>query len=223
VSSARARAGFSLTELVVAASLVGLVLAVPAMLLDASNRAYSTSANAGAVDLATRRALDDIAALLQNSGVGGLESPAKDPPPLPPLILAPLSSVNFQPCIGFGADGPAWGPLQRITLALEPGEAMNGLDDDSDGLIDEQQVLWIENVGMPGSRTHVLAHRVAPMLAGEVAGNGLDDNGNGVQNEPGLSMWFDGERVTIALTVMRLDAYDVRLDRTVERVIALRN
>jgi prepilin-type N-terminal cleavage/methylation domain-containing protein len=216
LSRTRSRAGFSLTELVVAASLVGLVLAVPAMLLDASNRAYSTSANAGAVDLATRRALDDMAALLQNCGTGGLQPPAG-------AGNVPFSTVDFLPCIGFAADGPDWGDPQRLVMQPEPGDAMDGLDNDGDGLVDEQQVLWIENFGMAGARTHVLAHRVAPTLAGEAAGNGLDDNGNGLVDEAGLAISFDGERVTIALTVMRLDAYDVRLDRTVERTIALRN
>ncbi|HVS19907.1 MAG TPA: prepilin-type N-terminal cleavage/methylation domain-containing protein [Planctomycetota bacterium] len=210
MSAARARAGFSLTELVVAASLIGMVLAVPAMLLDASNRAYSSSSNAGAMDLDTRRALDDLTELLQRSGTEGLQT-ALD------------SMVEFKLCIGVDAGEPLWGELQRITLVPEPGEVVDGLDNDGDGLIDEHQVLWIEDFDTPGARTHVLARRVAPSLAGEAAGNGLDDNGNGLTDEAGLAITFEGERLIVRLTIMRLDAYGVRLDHTVERSIALRN
>jgi hypothetical protein len=210
------RSGFSLTELAVAASLTGLVLAVPALVLDASNRAYSTSANAGVVDLATRRALDEIVALLQRSGTAGLQPPAGAPG-------VPYATVEFLPCVGVNAGEPDWGDPQRITLQAEPGEVQDGLDNDDDGLIDEGQVVWIENVGMGNQRTHVLAHRVAPTLAGEIAGNGADDNGDGLVDEAGLAIRFDGERVTIALTLMRSDAYGVRLDRTVTRTLALRN
>lgn len=210
------RAGFSLTELLVAASLVGLVLAVPAMLLDASNRAYSTSANSGVVDLATRRALDDICELLRSSGIDGLEPPAGTPGVV-------FSEVIFRPCIGVGATGPDFGEQHRLVLQVEPGEILDGVDNDGDGLVDEHQVLWIEDHLLPTSRTHVLARRVARGLDGEIPGNGVDDNGNGLTDEPGLTVRFDGQRVTIALTIMRTDAYGVRLDRTVERTVAFRN
>jgi hypothetical protein len=53
---------------------------------------------------------------------------------------------------------------------------------------------------------------VAALLEGELA-NGLDDNGNGLIDEPGLAFTVDGNDVTVLLTLER----EVRGGRSIAR------
>jgi hypothetical protein len=121
---------------------------------------------------------------------------------------------------------PVWGP--RILYRVEPApmELNNGVDDNSNGLIDEGVLVRIEDFGGPDERRVVLARGVSELLEGEDA-NGLDDNGNGLDDEGGLAITIrtSGTRdaLTLRLTLQGVDASGAILERTLETTVALRN
>jgi hypothetical protein len=210
------RAGYSLVELAVAMTLLIVVFALPALLLDTSSRAYSTGSSAGEVDLASRRALETLARRLEFSALDRIPAAAAGPG-------VPFSTIDFQVVNGY-VDGEAtFGEVERIALQPEPGEADDGIDNDGDGLVDEQVLVWTRDVGLPNERSRVLCRRVRRALEGEVPANGVDDNGNGLVDEGGLTILFDGERVVLSLSVERRDAYGVNVLQTARRTVALRN
>ena len=207
------RRGHSLVELAVALTLLLVVFGLPAMLLDTSSRAFSTGARSSEVDLAARRALDSIAGRLARSG-------AEE------LVLVPgepNSSVVFRVATGFAAGVIVWGNDERIELQIEPGETVDGADNDGDGVVDEHRLVWTRDLGLATERSSVLCTRVRRSLEGEIAGNGLDDNGNGLVDEAGLMITLEGEEARIALTVERRDAFGTVIVHTAQRNVALRN
>ena len=89
-------------------------------------------------------------------------------------------------------------------------------------LIDEGVVVWTENEGVPGERRVIVCRGVRELLEGEIA-NGLDDNGNGLIDEPGFCVQVTGEVVTLRLTLDALDSDNRVLTKTVESSIWIRN
>ena len=208
-----ARRGHSLIELCVALTLLIIVLGLPALLLDTSSRAFSTGSRSSEVDLAARRALDTTAERLAGSGLDDIAI----------LPNQPNSSVVFRVATGFAGGAIVWGNDERIELAVEPGELVDGADNDGDGLIDEHRVLWTRDLGLASERTQVLCTRVRRSLEGEIPGNAIDDNGNGFADEAGLMITVDGESIGLALTVERRDAFGTAILHTARRTVALRN
>jgi hypothetical protein len=214
VTRSTARRGHSLIELCIALTLLIIVLGLPALLLDTSSRAFSTGSRSSEVDLAARRALDTIAERLSGSGAADIVGL---------LPGQPSSSIVFRAATGYAGNAIVWGNDERIELQVEPGEVIDGADNDGDGLIDEQRVLWTRDLGLPSERTQVLCTRVRRSLEGEIPGNAKDDNGNGFVDEAGLMITIDGESIGLALTVERRDAFGTAILHTARRTVALRN
>ena len=122
--------------------------------------------------------------------------------------------------IGAAPDG---GNQERVGLQASATDAIDGVDNDKDGLVDERVLVWIEDLGLASQSNRILCRNVSASLEGELPGNGLDDNANGLIDEAGLSIAFDGERVTLGLTLERITSQGERLQHTSWRVVALRN
>jgi hypothetical protein len=210
------RRGWSLVELLIAVTLVAMALAIPLQLVDTSNKSYLVGATAAELDTRARSAVDRIAGLLQTSSVAVIPQAGGGPGTW-------VSRVDFQEPDGWGAGGPIWGPPQRVELQLEPGEANDGLDDDGDGLVDEGRVVWTVDVGGAGERAHVVCGGVREAQPGEDPDNAVDDDGDGLVDEPGLAFVFDGDRVTVLLTLEARAPDGTRVSRTARRTVALRN
>ena len=75
-------------------------------------------------------------------------------------------------------------------------------DPESVGLNAATQVLWRQNPGEPEERRVAWCNAVRPFLEGELD-NGVDDNGNGLIDERGLSFTLDKDLVTIRLSLGR--------------------
>ena len=85
-----------------------------------------------------------------------------------------------------------------------------------------EAVEWLGNPGTPEEQRVVWSHLVSPFLEGELL-NGLDDNGNGLIDEEGLSFVIDGQRVVIRLTLNRPEVNGRTAQETIERVVTCRN
>jgi len=212
------RAGFTIVEMAISATLLaGLLAGVIALTLAGSG---AFRAGTSKIDLETRVhvALDRMAHEIGNAGRGSL---FPNPQPVPGIQGLGTSTLDFQACVGTAGKVPLFGPVQRLALELEPSELDNGLDDDADGLVDEGLVTWTTDLGGPSPRRAVLATGVGELLEGELA-NGADDNGNGLVDEPGLAFQLIGERVNVWLTLERSVDGNL-LTYTAQRSIAFRN
>jgi len=207
-------AGFTLLEVVGSTSLLAVVAGAVALAMDSSSRAFRTGATAASLDSSTLRVMDELCK-------GLLATSKKNVSPTP---VSPFSSsqLEFQRGVGTLDDAIVWGLLERIELQANPGEPDDDQDNDGDGLIDERRIVWITDPGGPKESERVLCSDVAEYLEGEVP-NGLDDNGNGLIDELGLSFNHGDNGVTIQLTVQNLGPGGVMMERTVRKTNVFRN
>ena len=110
----------------------------------------------------------------------------------------------------------------RINLGVQDGEVVWS-DTEMVGLEDlENEIFW-SRMPEEGAEQRVVWTRMArPFLEGEIP-NGMDDNGNGLIDEKGLSFTIDRNAVTIRLTLDRLTAGGGTVSSTVETTVTCRN
>jgi len=84
------------------------------------------------------------------------------------------------------------------------------------------EVRWIEHPGLADELVTLRCRGVAPLLEGEIA-NGLDDNGNGLRDEPGFCLVLEGDVLTARLTLQGTDAKGRVTQRSWTRSIECRN
>lgn len=130
-------------------------------------------------------------------------------------------SISFQRLSLPGTAPPL--PTESLVLESDPADPDDGIDNDGDGLIDELRLVWYSNRGVAGERMRVLANGVTESLEGELPGNLIDDNGNGLVDERGVAFAFRDGRIHFWMTLRRVAKNGVAATRTVERTIALRN
>ncbi len=190
----RTRSGFTLLELVIAAALLSLVIGAAGLVQMRARDASRTGMGREEVESRGRRTLDRVVQELQ-----GVARNLLFPDPSTNLGA---SSLTYQHPTGISNLGVVLPPDTQtsLVLQLEPGETNNGLDDDGDGLVDEQRLVLTQNVGGPGTISTVLCTGIAELGDGEVA-NGLDDNGNGIVDEAGFNIRKVGDLLTVRLTV----------------------
>lgn len=210
----RTRAGFSLLELTVSVALLALVLTAALQISDSVKDGSSTATAAAKAEEDVGRALERLAHHLKDSGTGWFGATA-------PLV--PMHDVLYKRVAGYD---PVAGPLvvdERIYLERIPTDPDDGIDNDGNGVADDCRVVWVRAPGTADEFRTVVCNRVPDVLEGEVDGNLLDDNGNGLVDERGLSLDFVDAGVRIRLTVVERDHARRDFVRTVERVVWFRN
>jgi len=213
------QSGFTLSEMIISATIFSVVIGAPAALFINVNKAYRNETFKQEMDSQARRVLDAISARLKLSNPGTFSLP----PAAAFIFPAFTNSFDFATVTGYVAGAPVPGMTEGFRLQYTAADPNDGLDNDSDGLIDEQRIVWVENVGSPNQRTRVIAHWVREDLEGEVPGNAIDDNANGLTDEGGLCFSVDGNRVIVWLTLERRMADGTLITHTASRTIALRN
>jgi prepilin-type N-terminal cleavage/methylation domain-containing protein len=208
--------GHSLIELMIAIAILAAVVAIPGAILSGARQAYDSNTSTTGLDQAGRRALDRAAARLSDSGLLGVVVPS------PVVVGDALTSVTFRRMTGLDEGVRVWGPNERIELALEPGELLDGVDNDSDGSVDESRVVWTRDLDEP-DRTIVLVSGVSRTTLGEVLGNGVDDDGNGLVDERGFAIVFGLDRVELSLALENRMTDGSVHRQVMTRSVALRN
>lgn len=210
----RRTSGFSLIELVITATLVGLVLSSAGLLTLRSYEAYrSTSASAG-LETRSRRALTRVANELVGTSLGVLvPDPAGD---------FGTQSQSYAKPVAFAGGAIVFGPTQRLEWQMEPGELDDGADQDGDGLVDEGVLVLVRDADGESETSTVLAHGLAEYLEGETP-DGDDDNGNLLIDERGFSVSRVDEVLTVRLTLQSRQPDGRVASRTLETSIQLRN
>ena len=208
------RTGLTLTEVVVSLALVGILSGALTMVLGANTRAMSTGTRSSELNTLALRGLDEICERLQSSSREQCD----------PQIETPwhTSTVDYQRAVARAGNAIVWGNPERIEFQYSPGELDDGVDNNGNGLIDEGRVVWLENPGLANERSVVLCNWVRELMEDETL-DGTDENGNFLLDEGGLAFDFDGNRVTVGLTLERPDRQGVLITHTVQKTIAFRN
>ena len=215
----RRRAGFTMLELTIAGTLLIVVLGGLGVALQRGLGMFRQSTANQETDGRLDRALERIQRELLGASANSLA------PDLTTVVGNPTTwsnALEFQLATGWAGGAQTLGDVQRIELRLDRGELDNGLDDDGDGLVDDQEVVLIRDFGGLDEQEVVLFTDVAEFLEGEDPGDGDDDNGNGLEDESGLAFDLDGDTLNVRLTVGRNGPQGLIL-RTRTASLSLRN
>jgi type II secretory pathway pseudopilin PulG len=193
----KTRAGFTVVEVVIALTLIGLVLTKLTLVMDEARRAHQEESISMALDDQAMELLDKIAFAIVGSSAESL-----DPTPEAPFYSG---TIHYQVSMGVEDGKVVWSAPEVIGLTEETG-----------------QVYWGENVGQAGERVVVWANTVSEMLQNELL-NGVDDNGNDLADELGLAFVLDAKAVTIRLTLERERDDGQKIQVTKETTVTCRN
>ena len=151
-------------------------------------------------------ALDDQARLVLRRiafAVMGSQRDSLDPAQERPMYS---SEIRYQVHLGIQDGEVVWSDPEQIALSE----------------LDDSQLFWTRNPEAAEERRIVWTNAVAPFLEGELP-NGMDDNGNGLIDEKGLSFVVERDAVTIQLTLERVGPDGQRFTKTVETTVTCRN
>jgi hypothetical protein len=210
----RARAGMTVVELMISTAVLFLLCGAAFTLGTRSTGAFSAAAGEAQVDERLNHAVSLSADLLRCARADTLV-----------LATAPgACALDFDVALAYddAGGGVAW-RIDRFVFEDEPGEPVDGLDNDGDGLIDEGRVTYVRDRGGAGEIRTVLAYGVARAGAGEVAGNGVDDDGDGLLDEPGLQLTLAGGALRLELTLQGRPGGSTVVSRTLARTMGLNN
>ena len=211
-------AGFTLIEMSISVVLLSIIIGGMALAVDRGRGVFrETTANHDLDSRSARtmnRILRELLGFRENSLNPNLASPNGGP-------VTWSSTLDFTIAAGW-AGGVVPGTITRIALELENGELDNGVDDNSDGLVDERAVVLIQNVGLANEARTVLVGGVSELAEGEVF-NGLDDNGNGLVDEAGLAFDIEGGSLNVRLSIERLGPSGDLIQRSQATSVVARN
>jgi hypothetical protein len=153
-------------------------------------------------------AMDRMASILADAGLTTIADDLSAP--------TGASGFTFQVRKGYADGAITWGPATTLAWVSDPMDPRDDVDNDGDGLVDEGEILLTDTNGLRA----VLVRHVTEYLDGESDGGG-DDNGNGLEDEQGLSFELDGNRLHIRLTLAKVGADGELVTRSAESVLRL--
>jgi hypothetical protein len=209
------RAGITLLEVVLASGLLVTALGAVAMMSTKTEDAYQTASAALRIEQNLHRALHRAASELTTTGSDHLT------PPNPAEAIA-FQTIDFQSVVGNNGGLPALGSLSRLAMEISEGEIDDGVDNDFDGLVDEQEFVFRTGVGTGAEKRVVLCHDILEFTEGELE-DGADNNGNLLADEPGFHFVRTGDVLTLRLSAAGFDHNGMRITRTAELVVRMRN
>lgn len=207
-------AGYSLVELLIAVLLLGSLLLVAGFAMDRSMALFRQRRASEAVSSSAQRMLQRVASEFVFARQSSLL-------PAPPLTDG-TSALTFQKCLGVQAGAVAWTTPFSLEWEREPGELDDGADNDGDGLIDEGQLVWVQDVGLATERRVVWGRGLCEFLPGETF-DGADEDGDGLVDERGLCFSFEDDVLTIRIGVQGRGQADTTITKVVETSVRLRN
>jgi len=191
------RAAFTVVEVVIAMTLIGLVLTKLTLVMDEARRAHQEESISMALDDQAMELMDKIAFAIVGSSAESL-----DPTPAAPFYSG---TIHYQISLGVEDGKAVWSDPEVIGLTEDSG-----------------QVYWGQNVGAADERIVVWANTVSEMLEDELL-NGVDDNGNDLADELGLAFVLDEKAVTIRLSLERERDGGKKIQVTKETTVTCRN
>lgn len=200
------RSAFTLLEMAVALVLFALVLVNVYTILGGTSKAIVERNASFEVDAQASRALDRIAYAIVGSYEDSIHVTSESPGSQPELNYREFLGMNAD-LDGDGALDPAFSDPMRIALT----GGANG------------EVSWFENPDAQGQKRVVWVKDVPAVAQGEIAANGIDDNGNGIIDETGLAFVKEGRSVRILLSLRRSDGKGGFLEKQLQTTVTCRN
>lgn len=188
------RSGFTMLEVTISSALLGVVLGASMMVTLSGKRALTQGMLRARAEAKARRAVERVVSELRSAGIDGLTPAIADDG------STSTSTVTYFPIEGVQNGTPIWGDSTRIARIASPEDANDGVDNDSDGLVDEGQLVLTRDVGGAGQFTYVLCSNVPELLEGETA-DGSDENLNGLTDEAGFCIQRIGTMLTVRISV----------------------
>lgn len=205
------RAGYTLVEMAVSVTVLGLVL--------------------GSVGVFQNMGNDHTQSLMERSGVEaraqrGLQRVVEELTGVAQSLLVPdpssvfgTSSITYQRPASISSAGVVtWEAPSQLLLQSDPRDPDNGSDDDDDGLTDERQLVLQRASGKP----IVLCTDVCE-YAGVEGGNGYDEDSDGIVDETGFHVQRTGDLLRIHLSVLEARRKGDPLRVDLEASVVLRN
>ena len=213
----RSSGGYTMVEVLVAATILALMLGAVTLVGGANDRAYQSGIALAHLEAQTDEALARIVAEIR---IAELETITPDP-----TAGVGAGALQYTQAVGFTAGQVVSTPLRVLAFAYEAGELDDGIDNNGNGLVDEGRVLLTEDLGGPDERQRVLTRWVSELLEGEIQ-NGLDDNGNGLVDEAGFWVERDADSpgtFLLRLSLHRVDSQGRLITRTAQTSTRIRN
>ena len=190
----RSRRGWTIIELVLATVLIVTVMAKAVFVMKSALGLANDATASMHFEDQTRRVMDRIALAVMGSSRGQL---------MPGVEAVHNKNLRYNFSLGLEDGVVVWSAPEEIRLEGDGVEWRENPD-----AIDERKVVW--------------TNLVRPLLEGELE-NGIDDNGNGLIDEDGLSFVIEGDNVTIRLTLERPEIGGSLVPETVVAVVNCRN
>ncbi len=191
------KSGMSMLEAIIALTVTAMLLGNIAMVERATGDAYESSVFSSTLEDQAETTMDRIALAVMSTSADRLDE----------VLAAPgfVSSIDYEIVTDVVDGEPIIGTPERIEFDLPEGKVIWKRAPDTP---DEMEVTWTKNV--------------PPMLEGEVL-DGVDNNGNGINNEEGLAFDLNINQITIRLTLQRTDSRGTEYTRTLSRRVTCRN
>ncbi len=213
------RHGFTLIEMMISFTVLAALLGAVAATVLRGKATYEQGMTISKLEAQARQTLDRIAAEFTGARRTSLNPSATI------IGLNGSPTCDFVRAEGFAGGGIVWSTTNSVRLQATPGDPNDGVDNNSNGLIDECQIVLMRNVGTPDQQTVTLAGFVREYLEGETL-NAADQNGNGLIDERGLVFSLadaNDDSLMIRLTLEALDSERRVITRSVETAVHVRN
>ena len=210
------RSGYTLTEISISAIVMTVLFGAVAMAMLRANGAYQQDVTTSTVNTQAQRLLERIASEFLDAGHGSIS--------ILPVAPNHESWIDYRRPNGFAGTAVTFGPTRRLVLRYSATDSDNGIDDNSNGLVDECTVSLVPDVLGDPTNEIALGSGVREYLEGELP-NAADDNGNGLTDERGLCATYDAtsSTLTLRLTIERVGPGGERQASTAQTSIRLRN
>ena len=191
------KSGFTILELLIAFTILVLVLVNISMVAETGSAAYQAGVFESTLEDEAEQTMDRITLAVMSSSEDAID----------PVPVAPLNAwrLDYEVSLGIQAGELVLGDPERIELVPGTGE-----------------ILWKKNPDQPTERSLVWSRSVPDNFDQEIP-NGIDDNGNGLQDERGLSFDMQGAQITVRLQVQRPDPDGVVRSATKTANVTCRN
>ena len=209
------RGAFSLLEVMIGITILGLVAGTIALAGLTSSNLFKVSVQRTSIETQVRRSLDRLRSGLLTSGLNTLDPRPADGVWASSLTFDQMRSVTDAKGI------VQWRPM-RVELRMEDGEVDDDVDNNGNGLVDERRLVLIRDFGEASEREMVLTRWVRELQEGEVL-NGADDNGNGLVDEAGFCLNLRGNTIDLYLSLEGIDHTGASVVRTLSTSVVLRN
>jgi prepilin-type N-terminal cleavage/methylation domain-containing protein len=202
--------GFTLVELAVSTAVLSLAIVAAADLVSTTGDTAAVGMTMANLDAKANALLARIERELVQAG---LET-------LVPATPKGGSTLSYRLGFGYEEEATLWS--SRVRIELRPDETRDGIDNDGDHFVDEARIVLVRNPGTAAQAETSWGGGIRSYLEGEYP-NGLDDNGNGLVDERGLSFALEGQAIVVRLSIEGRDTKGHVMVRTVQGAVQPRN